>query len=131
VPKLNHLPTIDTVALPGLTDDDTGFVYVVGNETGEYVKIGWSTQIQRRLATLQSYVPTPLKVYALIPGTRAVEGGLHERFHEHRAMGEWFRLDGLLLDWLKRNRAIGQLDPKTLAGIRQRMAAAAAMRAIE
>lgn len=127
---LLRLPTIETVALPGLRVGDVGYVYVVGNETGEFVKIGWSKQIRQRLARLQSYIPTPLKVYALIPGTRAIESVLHQRFHEHRAMGEWFKLEGDLWTWIAQNRAIGQLDEKSLAIVRQRMAAASAMNAL-
>lgn len=104
MPRMKYLPQIENVALPDLRDGDRGYVYVVGNETGEYVKIGWSTQIQQRLVTLQSYIPTELKVYALIPGTRVIETSLHEQFSALRAKGEWFKLEGPLLAWVESNR---------------------------
>lgn len=125
------IPKIETVALPALGPGETGHIYVVGNETGEYVKIGWSTQVRRRLLAMQTYIPTSLKIYSVISGSRTTEASLHARFADLRANGEWFRLEGPLLEWVSRNRAIAHLPAAELEVIRQRMAAAAAARALD
>lgn len=129
VPKLS-LPSLDEVSVPRLQAGQTGYVYIIGNETGEYVKIGWSTTIRQRFTTLQSYIPTPLKVYALIPAVPALERGLHDRFAEHRATGEWFRLEGDLAEWIAGKRP-KHVSGRRLEVLRQREAALEAVRLLD
>lgn len=67
-----------------------GCVYFVGPKNGP-IKIGYSTDVQRRLARLQSHSPVRLAVLAvLVGGTVEVERGYHARFSRHRLHGEWF-----------------------------------------
>lgn len=71
-------------------------VYVAG--FGSYVKIGITTNLDSRMAQLQT--PEPMMVYALLDGWAAEERELHERFSEYRLRGEWFRRDGQLAAWI-------------------------------
>lgn len=71
-------------------------VYVVG--FGPYVKIGITTNVDIRLAGLQT--PEPVKLYALLEGWAKEEKALHQRFAEYRLQGEWFLLKGLLAAWI-------------------------------
>ena len=75
---------------------------------GEYIKIGYSRNIARRMATLQCANPVKLKVVFGISSGRIhkLESILHRRFrHKRVAMGgkEWFRLDNCDLDWVRQN----------------------------
>jgi excisionase family DNA binding protein len=67
-------------------------VYFLGGCPG-YVKIGFTTELARRVAELQPGSPYRLELLAyLINGTFADEKAYHRHFHSHRAEGEWFRL---------------------------------------
>lgn len=71
-------------------------VYVVG--FGPYVKIGITSNLNVRLAGLQT--PEPVSVYGLLSGWLREELALHERFAEYRMQGEWFLKNGRLADWI-------------------------------
>jgi hypothetical protein len=59
-------------------------------ETGP-IKIGYSTQVGRRVAELQTGSPEELHVVATVPGTKTDEAALHRRFKGQHARGEWYR----------------------------------------
>lgn len=54
------------------------------------VKIGFSSQFERRLASLQRD-HGELEVIGTVPGGRDRERQMHRRFHQARVRGEWFR----------------------------------------
>lgn len=60
-------------------------------ETGR-VKLGWSRDLDRRLAHLRRMSPTPLELVATLDGDRHHELALHRHFAEYRRHGEWFDL---------------------------------------
>lgn len=57
-----------------------------------HVKIGFTTDVEKRLRQLQTASPAPLKVVARVIGTRAIEAFFHRMFAHRRVGGEWFRL---------------------------------------
>lgn len=63
-------------------------VYFIHN--GEAIKIGVSTNPQKRLASLQTSYHKPLTMLAVINGGRDVESKLHTKFDKFRLSGEWF-----------------------------------------
>ena len=81
----------------------TPVIYFIQASTG-HIKIGTATDIKERLSNLQAGNPMPLKILAVVPGTRREEKALHAEFAGHRAAGEWFnpapelmaRIDALL-----------------------------------
>lgn len=76
-------------------------VYFVAGIPG-YVKIGFSTNLAKRLENLRCSSPVPLTVLAAIRGSVAMERDLHARFAADRAHGEWFKrskaIDALLAE---------------------------------
>lgn len=76
-----------------------GYVYVI--EAGEFVKIGFAADVEKRLRALRTACPMPLTVIAEIKGTMVTEQKLHRRFAGHRAEGEWFRREGSVAKWIK------------------------------
>lgn len=56
------------------------------------VKIGFSTDIERRMRQLQTAHHEPLKRLACVIGTQAIEAFFHRMFSAQRIRGEWFRL---------------------------------------
>lgn len=68
--------------------DRPGHVYFV--KIGRNVKIGFSSQINTRLGTLQTANPERMELLLVIPGTPQTERFFHELFSEFRIRGEWF-----------------------------------------
>ena len=68
-----------------------GFVYVMGADHGP-VKVGWTVNIEKRLADVQTGYPYDLKVLFSIEHIHArfVEAEAHRRLAAHRLRGEWF-----------------------------------------
>jgi hypothetical protein len=82
-----------------------GFVYFIRGESGGPIKIGYTTDITKRLNTLQTGYPDTLKLLALVPGSTKDELILHEEFTEYRMRGEWFKPVEPLLEKIK-NKAL-------------------------
>lgn len=59
-------------------------------QSGDYVKIGYSKNPEKRLKSLQTGNQAPLKLLLVLDGGTDKEAELHERFAELRSRGEWF-----------------------------------------
>lgn len=70
---------------------EDGFVYFLEARESSRIKIGFATNLERRISALQTGSPERLIVLGTIPGTRADERNLHKRFSKYRLSGEWFR----------------------------------------
>lgn len=66
-----------------------GQIYFV--RAGENVKIGFTRNVEQRLAQLQTFFPFPLELLLAMPGSLLTERQLHHRFRFSRVTGEWFR----------------------------------------
>ncbi len=60
-------------------------------EMGEFIKIGRSSDIRRRIQSFEGFLPLPTKLLHQIPGTCDTETDLHRKFKHLRTKGEWFR----------------------------------------
>lgn len=65
-----------------------------------FIKIGSTTRVEYRLATLQVANPHQLDVLLVEDGGEKREAELHKEFAEYRVRGEWFRLEGRLRKYL-------------------------------
>lgn len=68
-----------------------GFVYCIGETRGSYVKIGYSTNPQARVAELQTGNPRQLWLMGVKPGTAEDEAALHQKYIKQNVLQEWFR----------------------------------------
>lgn len=78
-------------------------VYFV--KTGDFIKIGYGSNIASRLLALQCANPQPLQLMHWERGSMSDERAFHKRFEHQRTRGEWFSFDGELLDYVKRRTA--------------------------
>lgn len=58
---------------------------------GDRIKIGYSENVTKRMASLASAFASPLTLLATMPGPPSLERELHAKFAAHRVRGEWFR----------------------------------------
>jgi hypothetical protein len=65
-------------------------VYFVRDQAGR-IKIGLSSNVQRRLLEIRKMVKGPVALLGTIDGDMRTELALHERFAADRLEGEWFR----------------------------------------
>jgi hypothetical protein len=68
-----------------------GFIYFVQGESGGPIKIGFATDVKKRLASLQTGYPETLILLHSIPGNVKDEEYFHSKFMCFRLRGEWFR----------------------------------------
>lgn len=76
-----------------------GMVYFLANEEN-FIKIGFTTDVRRRLTTLQVGSASHQRLLGTMVGTSRMEGDIKHRFRRLRVRGEWFRPEKLLLDFI-------------------------------
>lgn len=68
-------------------------VYVLCVLTMERVKIGYTTNLKKRISALQTSNPDELIFLGAFPGTPKDEQRIKHQFRHLRIRGEWFRTD--------------------------------------
>jgi len=86
---------------PPVTNHPASLVYFITAGGDAPIKIGCSTNVFGRLATLQTASPAPLGVVCTLPGDRTTEATLHRRFKDYRLKGEWFSPAPPILDYIR------------------------------
>jgi hypothetical protein len=71
--------------------DGAGFIYFVQAGNHGPIKIGITDNVRRRLKSLQSSSPEPLRLLFSFNGSEVIESALHQKFSSCRMHGEWFR----------------------------------------
>ncbi|MGY8666171.1 GIY-YIG nuclease family protein [Bradyrhizobium sp. UFLA05-109] len=67
-------------------------VYFISTDNPEFVKIGFTTCLERRLKLLRTASHVDPTIHLTIPGPKSLEGELHTRFDAARINREWFRM---------------------------------------
>ncbi len=74
-------------------------VYFAQREDGP-IKIGFSSDVMRRVFELRRYVRRPVELLACFPGAKPDELRLHERFAEFALGGEWYDAQPPLVEYI-------------------------------
>lgn len=67
-----------------------GAVYFIQGVKSGHIKIGFSTDVPARAASLTTGSAETLRLLGTIPGTQSDEQALHRTFQHLRVKGEWF-----------------------------------------
>jgi Meiotically Up-regulated Gene 113 (MUG113) protein len=102
---------IANIVVPPLGQNYYGHVYVIG--FADYVKIGWSENVKRRLFDIQKHAPEKLVLYSVFATQEATERKLHRRFKRLRLHGEWFALTHSLKDWVRNGCPMENADGRS------------------
>lgn len=73
-------------------------IYLISHEY-QFVKIGYTKNINKRLSQLQVSSPIKLELLHLIDGSATLEKKLHVLFKDLRTSGEWFKFDASILEY--------------------------------
>lgn len=75
-------------------------IYVVQRDRDDAIKIGWTSNPERRLHELRRDERCAVNLLAAFAGDKPVELKLHKRFKAFRIDGEWFSSAPAIHDWL-------------------------------
>lgn len=77
-------------------------IYFVQDDRSHYIKIGYTAHedVEGRLGAIRTATPGNISVLLTLPGSRQDESDLHERFADHREVGEWFKPGPELLKFI-------------------------------
>jgi hypothetical protein len=91
-----------------------GYVYIIGNVPNRLYKIGISTDVAKRLQTIQTGSPYPLTLIEVCEceDPRSVEKELHKICAQFRIQGEWFKMPQTFLGIAKRSIRHHRLNNK-------------------
>lgn len=92
-------------------------VYFIRDTNKPEVKIGYSHDPARRLRKLEKETRRTLQLLGTIYGGYAEEQALHRQFKDFNIRGEWFRLEGALVQFIGRKRPPKPKPPKPLSEI--------------
>ena len=79
-------------------------VYFVQDEDG-FIKIGYSENVKKRLAHLQTSSRQKLSLIGSVNGDKNLESLFHRVFRDERVRGEWFRPSKRLLSFIEEELA--------------------------
>jgi|SRR5215469_5917523 len=97
-------------------------IYFVQSLMTQHVKIGTTKQLTRRLSGLRQEAGGEVDVLGVTNGGFPEETTLHQHFQHLHIMGEWFRPEPDLLDFIGQNaRAWDGKDEKPLQSIMLRL----------
>ena len=83
-----------------------GLLYIAVRDTDGAIKIGWTSDVMRRIAELRKEGRSPVELLACFPGDKPDELRLHARFIADRLDGEWHRASPELLSFIDGLRAV-------------------------
>ena len=75
-------------------------IYLISYDN-QFLKIGYTKNITKRLSQLQTSIPIKLEVLHLIDGDITLEKRLHVLFKDLRTQGEWFNFDNSILEYFE------------------------------
>jgi len=86
-----------------------GEIYLARMTSTGAIKIGFTTDLAARVASLWYVVPGGVSVITSFLGTPDAETYLHKKFAHRRISGEWFEAAEDLLDFIERVKVEGNL----------------------
>ncbi len=83
-----------------------GTIYIATRATDGAIKVGWTSDVMRRIAELRKEYHSAVELEACFPGDKPDELRLHARFQADRLDGEWHRPSEALLAFVEGLRAV-------------------------
>jgi len=84
--------------------------YVYFMQSGGYIKIGFSQNVNKRLESIQTGHPNKVKIKYKFKGGKHIEKFLHQTFKHKRSYGEWFHWCEEIEDFVKGQRLVEPME---------------------
>lgn len=89
-------------------NEDEKFVYFIFSSDDMFVKVGITTDLSKRLSSIQNGCPTPLRLGGYVKFDNVKEATKYERmiidkFGDINAHGEWFKHTPEISQWIRDN----------------------------
>lgn len=78
------------------------FIYFIRAKALGFIKIGYSSNVAKRIKSLDTGSPDTLELIKVIPGGQEMEHKIHQFFDDIRVKGEWFQPDSKLLNYIEK-----------------------------
>ena len=99
-----------------MVNANKGVVYFIQTADEKYVKIGYTTSLEKRLSTLSTASIFNLKLLFSFETDRSTEGELHKKFSHLRVNREWFKINHEILSYIKLQRGgVDEPNPPCMA----------------
>lgn len=102
------LPSADSEEWDSLSYEDyfqdKACVYFVQSEGNNLIKIGYTTNLKKRLAKMRTDSSTPLKVLFAMEAYRLEEKSIHSGLFKFNIHGEWFAPSAELLEYIEEQK---------------------------
>lgn len=79
-----------------------GYIYFAQIEKTGHIKIGFSSEPQKRIAGIQASCPFKIRLLAICKGTKKDEENYHKRFKKIHVRGEWYEPKKHLLNFINK-----------------------------
>jgi len=78
-----------------------GKIYFIQGELTKLIKIGFTSDLKKRLESFEYCSPDKLILLGFMPGDEKMEAKLHNTFKRYHHHGEWFRPNKKLFEFIK------------------------------
>jgi hypothetical protein len=99
--------------------DGQGYVYFITCEQPDFpIKIGFASEVMRRMGSLQSGLPYPINILFWMPGNRKIERTFNRQFASINIRGEWFKNHPAIHDFIERLKhkyGVGIIPPRGMS----------------
>lgn len=112
---IRDLDYVPSVKQPGKSGTTPGVIYFIEAVGLHKVKVGWSSKLTRRIASLITSLPVECRVLGFLKGTELLERQLHDRFARYHCKHEWFFLSGEIQSYIKNHTTKAPRDWQDLA----------------
>lgn len=75
--------------------------FAQGRTDQRTVKIGFTSDLEKRKQNLSVALPGGITILAALPGNKETEAYLHDKFANHRLSGEWFTFSEEIRDFIR------------------------------
>ena len=82
------------------------YIYFIKSISNGLIKIGYTTNINKRFNGLKTMSPVDIELIKVINGDIKKEKDIHEKFKNIRHHGEWFSPSQELLGFIDRKRGV-------------------------
>ncbi len=102
IPLTEGLAWVESHRGKSVSFNRSSTIYFAQRQTDGAVKIGWTSDVERRLRELRKENRVAVVLLAAFPGDKPDEGRMHLRFAADRIDGEWFRASPSLMSLVNR-----------------------------